>query len=131
MRLERLHAAARARVEGVAPQRLHREARAVHRDALDRALPGGDPGALVAVFGAAAIEPATVGVDVGLGLGELVAADNGDASLGAEAVEVGSAARSRVGDVGHVGESDAAAEARGGRAVIRAVLRAKAAGAVA
>src|SRR5690348_5704989 len=131
MRLERLHAAARASVEGVAPQRLHWEAGAIHRDALNRALPRGDPGALVAVFGAAAIEPATVGVDVALGLAELVAADDGDAGLGAEAVEVGSAARSRVCDVGHVGEGDAAAEARGGRAMVRAILRAKAAGAVA
>src|SRR5690349_25178668 len=34
MRLERLHAAARASVEGVAPQRLHWEAGAIHRDAL-------------------------------------------------------------------------------------------------
>src|SRR5690348_59184 len=116
MGLERLHAAARAGVEGVAPQRLHREARAVHRDTLDGALPGGNPGALVAVFSAAAIEPAAVRVDVGLGLAELVAADDGDAGLGAEAVEVGSTARSRVGDVGHVGEGDAPAEAGGGRA---------------
>jgi hypothetical protein len=53
----REHAAARAAVEGIAPQRLHREHAGGERDVRRSALPRGDPGALVAVLGAAGVQP--------------------------------------------------------------------------
>ena len=52
----REHAAARAAVERIAPQRLHRESAGREVDVRRRALiPRGDPGALVAVLGSAGV----------------------------------------------------------------------------
>src|SRR5579859_673594 len=117
------HAAAGVAVEGVAPERLDREGGAAHRDVRRRALARADPGAHVAILGAAAVQPAAIGEDVRLGLGELVAADDGDAVRRAGAVdEPGAAARARVGDVGHVGVGDVAV-ARAGGAMPGAILR--------
>src|SRR6266536_1723927 len=94
----RLNAAARTAIERVAPQRLHREATRVERDVCRCALAGRDPGALVAVLGAAAIQPPAARELVADRLGQLVALDDRDAGIRAEAVEVGAAARAGGGD---------------------------------
>ena len=68
----------------------------------------GNPGALVTVLPAAGIKPPAVGELVGYRLGHLVTADDGDAGVGAQTVEVRAAASARVGDIRQVGISDVA-----------------------
>jgi hypothetical protein len=68
-----------AAIERVAPERLDSEGSGAQGDIGRRALAGADPGTLVPVLFPGAVEPARAGVDIGFGLGELMAADNGDA----------------------------------------------------
>src|SRR5712691_4460573 len=71
------HAATRAAVEGVAPQRLDRVRRArAEGHVLGRSLPRADPCTLVAVLGTRAVNPTGAGERVGDGLGVLVSADD-------------------------------------------------------
>src|SRR5579859_6319621 len=70
-------AAACAAVESVAPQRLHRVVVRAEGDVLRGALARRDPGALVRVLLAAAVQPAAVGERVGGRLGVLMAGDDG------------------------------------------------------
>src|SRR5207244_9017445 len=111
-------AASSSAVEGVAPERLDRKMLAAERDVRCSALPGADPGALVGVLGAAAVEPSGAGVGVGDSLAVLVSADDREAvdvvvaERIVEAVdEVHAAGRARVGLVGHVGVGEVAARA--------------------
>src|SRR5439155_26158354 len=67
-------AASASAVEGVAPQRLDGIAAGAECDVGGRSLAGADPGALVAVLSAAAVEPTAVGIRVRDRLGILVAA---------------------------------------------------------
>src|SRR5487761_303124 len=113
-------------VERIAPQRLHREGGAVRECHVRRsALARRDPGALVADLRAVGIEPAGARELIRNRLGRLVTLDNGDAGIGAQAIEVGAAACTRVGDIRQVGVSDVAV-GRAGGAVPRAVLPAEA-----
>src|SRR5689334_15843488 len=95
----RQHASARAAIERVAPQRLDGENARRQRNVRRRTLAGGDPGALIAVLRAAGIEPAAVRELVGFRLGHFVTADDRDAGVRAQAVEVRAAACACVGDV--------------------------------
>src|ERR1700724_3328066 len=105
-------AGARAGRAVVAPGGLHREG-ASGRGEVERPArgPGRDPGALVAVLGAAGVGIAAGRVLVGDGLRVLVALDDGDAVLGPGAAgvdEARPAGGARVGDVGQVRERDVA-----------------------
>src|SRR5579862_7539901 len=101
----RQNASSRAAVERIAPQRLHRVAGAVQGHVRRGTLARGDPGALVAVLRAAAVQPAAVRKLVGGRLADLMPDDDGDACIGAETVEVGPAARPGIGDVRRIGVS--------------------------
>lgn len=71
-------AAAGTAVERIAPQRLDGEAAGAQADVGRCPLTRTDPGTFVPVLAAAAIEPASVGEDVGFGLGELMTTHNGN-----------------------------------------------------
>src|SRR5205823_5990874 len=95
----------RAAIECVAPERLYREGAGTQGDIGRRALAGADPGALVTILFPGAVEPAGAGIDVGFGLGELMATNNGDAvgqARRARVHEVGTATGPCVSNVGHV-----------------------------
>src|SRR5260370_7120266 len=113
----REHAATGTAVEGIAPERLHRERAGGERDVRRGTLARRDPGALVTVLRAAGVQPTGARELVGDRLAHFMPADNGDAGVRAESVEVGATARACVSAVRQIGVRDVAARATG-RAVI-------------
>lgn len=99
-------AAASAAVEGVAPERLDGEGAGAQGNVGRCPLARADPGAFVAILAAAAVNPASTGVDVGFGFRELVASHDRD-SIGdtsrATVHEVGTATGAGIRDIRHVG----------------------------
>src|SRR5258708_448817 len=122
----REHAATGAVVECIAPQRLHRERAGGERDVRRGTLARGNPGALVAVLRAGGVQPTGARELVGDRLAHFMPADDGDASVRAESVEVGATARACVSDVRQIGVGDVAGRGTGG-AVIGAILSPKSA----
>src|SRR5258708_16786009 len=122
----REHAATGTAVEGIAPERLHRERAGGERDVRRGTVARGDPCACVAVLRAARVQPASGWELVGDRLAHFMPADNGDAGVRAESVEVGATARACVSDVRQIGVGDVAFRGTGG-AVIGAILSPKSA----
>src|SRR5258708_14883539 len=122
----REHAAAGTAVEGIAPERLHRERAGGERGVRRGTLARGDPGALVAILRAGGVQPTGARELVGDRLGHFMPADDGDAGVSAESVEVGATARASVSDVRQIGVGDVAFRRTGG-AVIGAILSPKSA----
>lgn len=89
----------------------------------------GNPGTFVTVFRASRIEPAAVGKLVGDGFPHFVAAHDSDAGLGSEAIKIGPTTGPGIGDVRQVAISNIAV-GRGSIAMVGAVLRPEAGGAV-
>src|SRR5260370_14218115 len=120
----REHAATGTAVEGIAPERLHRERAGGERDVRRGTLARGDPCALVAVLRAAGVQPTNARELVGDRLAHFMPADDGDAGIRAESVEVGATARACVSDVRQIGVG-AVADPRTGGAVIGTILSPK------
>ncbi len=122
----REHAATGAAVEGIAPERLHRERAGGERDVRRGTLARRDPGALVAVLRAGGVQPTGARELIGDRLAHFMPADDRDAGVRAESVEVGATARACVSDVRQIGVGDVADCGTGG-AVIGAILSPKSA----
>src|SRR5260370_27312368 len=122
----REHAATGTAVEGIAPERLHRERAGGERDVRRGTLPRRDPGALVAVLRAGGVQPTGARELIGDRLAHFMTANDGDAGVRAESVEVGATARACVSDVRQIGVGDVAFRGTGG-AVIGAILSPKSA----
>src|SRR5258708_39553758 len=113
-------------VKGSGTERLRREGAGGERDVRRGTLAGGNPGALVAVLRAGGVQPTGARELVGDRLAHFMPADDGDASVRAESVEVGATARACVSDVRQIGVGDVAGRGTGG-AVIGAILSPKSA----
>src|SRR5260370_4675852 len=122
----REHAATGTAVEGIAPERLHRERAGGERDVRRGTLPRRDPGALVAVLRAGGVQPTGARELIGDRLAHFMTANDGDAGVRAESGEVGATARACVSDVRQIGVGDVAFRGTGG-AVIGAILSPKSA----
>src|SRR5260370_16030100 len=122
----REHAATGTAVEGIAPERLHRERPGGERDDSRGPLARRDPGALVAVRRAGGVPPTGARELIGDRLAHFMSADDGDAGVRAESVEVGATTRACVSDVRQIGVGDVAGHGTGG-AVIGAILSPKSA----
>src|ERR1700693_3817955 len=117
----RQYAATRAGVEGVTPQRLDRESVRAECDGRRRTLTRRDPGALITYLCTRSVKPAAARKRVADAFSHFVAADDGDARVRTEAVEVGAAACARVRDVRQIRVGNSAIGRTGG-AVPGAVL---------
>src|SRR5260370_9330463 len=113
----REHAATGAAVEGIAPERLHRERAGGERDVRRGTLARRDPGALVAVLRAGRVQPTGARELVGDRLAHFMPADDGDAGVRAESVEVGTTAPACVGAVRRIGVGDVGFRVSGGAVI--------------
>src|SRR5260370_13781492 len=98
----REHAATGTAVEGIAPERLHRERPGGERDVRRGTLARRDPGALVAVLRAGGVQPTGARELIGDRLAHFMSADDADARVTAESVEVRATTRACVSHVRHV-----------------------------
>src|SRR5260370_23094538 len=113
----REHAATGTAVEGIAPERLHRERAGGERDVRRGTLPRRDPGALVAVLRAGGVQPTGARALIGDRLAHFMTANDGDASVRAGSVDGGATARACVSDVRQIGVGDVAVRVTGGAGI--------------